>query len=67
MPSASFIQAPFNLPYGSDIYAKIIAVNVKGDSVMSDEGNGGVIQTVPDAPIDLVNLPLVTLATQIGL
>jgi hypothetical protein len=49
------------------MYAKVLAVNVKGDSVASSRGNGGVIQRIPDAPLNLANLPLVTLADRIGL
>jgi hypothetical protein len=45
--------APFSLPWGSSIYAKIIATNVYGDSLISQAGNGGVIMTYPDAPISL--------------
>jgi hypothetical protein len=35
--------------------------------VISEEGSGAVIQYVPDAPIDLVNLPEITDAEKIGL
>lgn len=34
---------------------------------MSNDGNGGFILTTPDPPINLVNLPLVTSSSQIGL
>ena len=34
---------------------------------MSDPGNGGVILTIPDSPINVANVPSSTTATQIGL
>jgi hypothetical protein len=34
---------------------KIVSVNVYGESIQSDSGSGAVIQSVPDAPITLVN------------
>ena len=44
-----------------------MATNVKGDSEVSLSGNGGKIIRVPDAPLNLINVPSVTSATQIGL
>jgi hypothetical protein len=35
---------------GNEIYAKVFASNVKGDSPESLEGNGATIITKPDAP-----------------
>jgi hypothetical protein len=32
----------------------VIAKNIYGNSVESDEGNGAIIVTTPDAPINLV-------------
>ena len=52
---ADLLAAPFNLPYGSSIYAKVLATNLYGDSLTSDVGNGAVILTVPDAPTDLAD------------
>jgi hypothetical protein len=42
------------LPWGSSIYAKVIAINFYGDSLESLEANGAIITTTPDAPINLV-------------
>jgi hypothetical protein len=42
---------PFNLAWGSSVYAKVMAINVYGSSLESPEGNGGVIITEPDAPL----------------
>lgn len=49
----TLMVAPFSLPYGSSIYAKVIAYNVYGESQISDAGNGGMIYTNPDAPVDI--------------
>ena len=33
---ADLIVAPYHLPWGSSIYAKVTATNIKGDSLQSD-------------------------------
>jgi hypothetical protein len=43
------------LPWGSSIHARIVAINDIGDSVASNDGNGAIILTNPDAPYDLIN------------
>jgi hypothetical protein len=40
--------------WGSSIYARIVATNILGSSYVSEEGNGAIILTYPDAPINLV-------------
>ena len=45
--------APFNLPWGSSVHAKVVAFNIYGDSEESDSGNGAVIITYADAPYGL--------------
>ena len=40
VPSVSFTQAPFSLPWGSLIYATVTAVNNIGSSLTSLEGSG---------------------------
>ena len=58
--------SPYSLVKGDSIYAKIISLNFYGDSeVYSDEGNGAVIQLVPDAPINLLNDAATTIDTLI--
>ena len=56
-------SAPYHLSWGSSVFAKVTAANIKGDSLESPEGNGAVILTVPDAPVDLQNVALITSAT----
>ena len=41
---------PFSLEWGTSVYAKIIAINIYGDSVISEPGNGAIIITNPDTP-----------------
>ncbi len=48
-------SSPYSLVRGDSIYAKIVAVNIYGESQQSTAGNGALIQSVPDSPINLVN------------
>lgn len=54
IPILTLRSEPFNLPWGAHVYAKLIAYNAYGDSALSPEGNGAVILTTPEAPINLV-------------
>jgi hypothetical protein len=65
--SSVFTQSPYNHAWGSSIYAKVQAINIKGESVESLAGNGAQIIRVPDAPISLANVASITSATTIGL
>lgn len=49
------------------MYAKVLAYNYYGDSLESDEGNGAVLVTVPDAPLLLREHVQLRGVTQIGL
>ena len=60
IPTATLRAAPFNLPWGSSIYAKVYASNLYGNSLVSTVGNGAIILTNPDAPVSLVNVASVT-------
>ena len=57
---SDLIKAPYHHPWGSHIYARVIATNIKGNSIISPKGNDGIILTLPDAPTDLANVPEVT-------
>jgi hypothetical protein len=61
------LASPYDLPWGASVYAKVSAINIVGSSVYSVEGNGGIILTVPDAPLDLESNPAINSATQIGI
>lgn len=67
VPISSLIVSPFSLAWGSSAYAKVTAVNVYGNSVVSSEGNGAIILTVPDAPTNLANNKAISTGTKIGL
>jgi hypothetical protein len=53
IPVATLQAPPYNLAWGSSIYAKIAAVNGVGTSATSSASNGGIILTTPDAPLTL--------------
>lgn len=55
------------MPWGVEVYARVSASNVKGTSVYSNEGNGAVILTNPDAPLNLANDAQVSSGSTIGL
>ena len=56
IPVAALRSSPFSLDWGSSVFAKVIAVNLYGDSLESEAGNGAVITTTPDAPTDLLEV-----------
>jgi hypothetical protein len=58
--------APYSLPIGESIFAKVSASNFYGESALSLEGNGAVVLLVPDAPINLSNAISVTTGYVIG-
>lgn len=60
-------SAPFFLDWGTSVFAKVIASNIVSNSLTSPAGNGAIILTVPDAPINLANVISQTLGEQIGL
>lgn len=56
------VAAPFNLPWGSSIFATITAENFYGFGDESDAANGAIILTNPDAPLVLANDEPITTA-----
>jgi len=63
IPISVLRDYPYNIAWGSSIYALYSATNIYGTSIDSAEGNGAIILTVPDAPINLVNMVELTAAT----
>ena len=59
--------APYLLLPSEEVFVKVSATNAYGTTAYSEVGNGAYIQFVPDAPINLVDVPEITSATQIGL
>jgi hypothetical protein len=54
IPVAILRNAPYSLPWGAHVYAKVLAKNIYGNSVESYEGNGAKITINPDPPINLL-------------
>lgn len=46
--------APFSLDWGDALFAYVVATNVYGDSADSPAGNGAILITYPDAPVNLL-------------
>ena len=67
IPSIVLHQSPFNLSWGSHVYAKILATNNYGNSLLSLDGDGGIIVAVPDAPINLQEVPYERTMTTLGI
>jgi hypothetical protein len=67
IPVGTLIAAPFNLPWGTDVYVKIIATNAKGESDESNPGHGAIITTNPDAPINLAEKVSLRTSSTLGL
>lgn len=60
-------DTPFSLPWGASVYAKLFATNIKGTSTVSNVGNGAIIVTYADPPINFVEDWSVKAPTTIGL
>lgn len=67
MPLSILTSAPYNLVTLDTIDAKVLATNVKGDSDQSASGNGAIIITAPDAPVNLLEDTSHRAATVLGL
>jgi hypothetical protein len=67
VPISTLKVEPFVLPWGASVYAKVNAINVVGASDYSQVGNGAIILTIPDAPLNLSDDVLITSLHQIGL
>lgn len=53
MPIQVLKAGVFQLAWGSEVYARVTAVNLYGPSVVSESGNGAIILTYPDSPISV--------------
>jgi len=67
VPISSLLLSPYNLPWGSSIYAVVSATNIYGTSALSTPGNGAVILRIPDPPINLMEDTTNKSPTTIGL
>lgn len=59
------MSSPFNMVWGSSISAVVVAINQYGNSLTSFLGNGAVILTNPDAPLNLAEIVASRAATSI--
>jgi hypothetical protein len=60
IPISVLQVTPYSLPWGSSIYVTVIATNAYGDSNDQLPGNGAIILTYPDTPVNLANNAAVT-------
>ena len=56
---------PFGRDWGSSIDAKVVATNLYGDSLTSNDGKEAIIIIYPGAPLNLAELESVRTATSI--
>jgi len=64
----SVLQAsPYNLAWGSGVWATVVATNIVGSSADSVPGYGATILTNPDPPSSLINNAAVTSASVIAM
>jgi hypothetical protein len=66
IPIDSLRISPFNLNWGSNIYAKVIGYNVYGNSALSDAGSEAIILTKPNAPINVAEIVISRSITSIS-
>ena len=60
--------APYSIPWGQAVWARVQASNAVNAGAWSTEGNGGaIILTTPDAPQTLTDNVIVTTTNKIGL
>jgi cellulose 1,4-beta-cellobiosidase len=62
---STLINSPFSLPWGSSIYAQVVAINAYGSSLTSNAGNGAVIIEYADKPMNLQETVSARAATSI--
>lgn len=67
IPLTTLITSPFDLEKDDQVYVRVTASNLYGESEISNIGSGAVIVLVPDAPLTLNDVPEVTLQDRIGL
>jgi len=49
----TLIAEPWSLYMNEEVWVKVIAVNVYGESEISDAGNDGLIKFPPEPPVNL--------------
>jgi hypothetical protein len=59
--------APFELAWGAEVYAKVLATNIFGNSLTSEAGNGAELITSPDKPLTVAEIVSERSATSISI
>jgi hypothetical protein len=67
VPVTSLRASPYSLEWGTNVHAKVIAINAYGNSLESAEGNGAVITTTPDAPTSVAEVTAERTKSTLGL
>jgi hypothetical protein len=67
VPISYVRAAPYSLPWGSNVYAKVVGYNTYGDSAMSPAGSEAIILTIPDTPISIAEVEVARSASSITL
>lgn len=67
VPISTLRSTPYSLPWGSSIQVKLTTTNAVGTSDYSLVGNGAIILTNPDRPVNLQNNPAETSSNQVGI
>lgn len=60
IPVSTLRTDPYNIEWGASIWVKVSANNVIGQGPFSEEGNGAIMLTTPEPPINFVNVPTLT-------
>jgi hypothetical protein len=63
---ATLREEPYSLEWGASIYIKVLATNIVGSSAYTI-GNDAILVTIPDAPVNLADVPEITSHTEVGL
>ena len=65
VPVSTLRNKPFEIEWATSVWATVQAHNSYGSSGVSEQGNGAIIVTIPDAPVNLRNDFEVSTANQI--
>lgn len=63
IPISTLKASPFTIAWNTGVYATVQAFNAYGNSAVSIVGNGAIITTVPDAPINIATNATLNTAT----
>lgn len=66
VPVSTLMLSPYSFDWGASIRAYVVATNLYGDSENSELGNGAILMTEPDSPINLAEDESLRTATSIS-